>query len=274
MLESTEANDRVFLYIRAGGAENPRAEWIPQLKLDGYPVLELNLPPKSPQPASLLTLMYGLEKTVATIGWLWDINIVDQFAVEGYKANARAIKAAGMPRPQSRHQARFGALELQFDALIEQGLMTEQALTDALAAIHGDRDNAADVYAAIVKHLGGRPGLYKDFRYYGQPTLRLRRLIEGFRGVFSRTFHRVTQFGIGPDVNHKRHQHDADGTDEGLLTLIFAWEHEQPAAGTYSDEALRAMALGTRQDLEKRGRPVLFLLLDRLTPETEAALAD
>ena len=38
--------------------------------------------------------MLGLQRAVATVGYLWDICFVDQPAVEGYKAETRKVIAA------------------------------------------------------------------------------------------------------------------------------------------------------------------------------------
>src|SRR3989338_1358062 len=233
MIAPAKENDRVFLVIRADGRTDQRADWILPLRRQGYPVVRLDLPRVTDLPA----LMYGLEKTVAAIGWLWDINIVDQDAVEGYKEEGRKVRDSGKAfgKPEGQHIARYSHLELYYDSIIKQGLITEAQLYGALLAIGGDKQNAAHVYAAILMVMARRTGLYKDFRFYGHPTDQVRSIIQQFRGVFSQRFKRVTQFGIGPDVNHKRHQQDADGFNSGLYTLIAASEHEQVTAGAYSE---------------------------------------
>src|SRR3989338_7486286 len=276
MIAPAKENDRVFLVIRADGLTDQRADWIMPLRRQCYPVSELYLPTVTDLPA----LMYGLEKTVATIGWLWDINIVDQDNVEGYKAEARAIQAAvqasGQPieRPTDAHVKRYSHLELHYGSVLTEGLLTEEQLGRALQRIRGDRENAVDVYAAIVMALMPRPG---DFRFYGHPPQALVDIIQRFRGVYSRRFKQVTQFGIGTGVNHTRHQNDSDD----INTILASWDHEAPIDGTDEDGLWRALTIGTLRDLsERRKRATLFLLHDRLTaarpgdpmPETLGAL--
>lgn len=273
-------DDVLFLKLHVGAATGPEAP-------PGRAALELRVPEAAalvangmPLPAGLgelAGLFLGFKLTVATYGYLQDIVFAGQPAVEAYKKYARDLREApgDVPFPEhTPYQARYDGLTLYYSSLPERGLLSDAEIRQAVPQLGGSVDNAAAVYAAILRVAQQQGWLgYLDFTYNGELSPEAgavldearRRLANGALGL-------PAKVRTGPSDYHSTEQSETDGPPELVSLRMVARRHEPVLAGQYSDKFLLAQARGTWQAMEDAGRWVLMLTLPDASAEALAAL--
>ncbi|MFC1667362.1 helix-hairpin-helix domain-containing protein [Candidatus Omnitrophota bacterium] len=270
-LKSVEENDRVFLRVNVGGHKTNDEFWT-YLKENGYPVFEINVDGID----SIGGLMLGLQRAVATAGYLWDICFVDQPAVEGYKNATREVMASVEPgetvqvSTEWKH-ASFNGIRLYYDRLIEAGAFSLKELEVEVTRLGSTMDDAPAVYAAIINIVKSKPGFEaKELASYGRMTQGLRAVLERARKtIFTDGLQMPSKLGEGPDKNHAYHQSIEDGKDMWFSTYFMPLEVEQPEALEYDDNQIRAQAIGTVNSVANLGRKVVLITFDSTTSAAE-----
>jgi glucose-6-phosphate isomerase/transaldolase/glucose-6-phosphate isomerase len=156
-LKPADENDRVFLRVNVGGKKTNDRLWN-YLREKGYPVFEIN----ADSVDSIGGIMLGLQRAVATIGYLWDICFVDQPAVEGYKEATREVMATlkegeEVKVPSDWAYASSGKLKIYYDRLIAAGAVTKEDIEKEVAMLGSTMNDGVAVYAAILNILRSRP---------------------------------------------------------------------------------------------------------------------
>ncbi|MBU3912235.1 MAG: hypothetical protein KKD90_06600 [Candidatus Omnitrophica bacterium] len=270
-LKDVRKNDRVFLRINIGGKKTNDKLWS-RLEKNGYPVFEINVDDID----SIGGIMLGLQRVVATIGYLWDICFVDQPAVEGYKYATRKVMNKLQPGervevPRDWKSASFGKLKLYYDRLMQVGAITEKELETEVQRLGAAMDNAPAVYAAIINILKARPGFEaKELTSYGRMTEGMRGVLQSARtDIFTNGLQMPSKFGEGPDKNHSYQQNIEGGKDMWLSTYFMPLEIEQPEALSYDDNLIRAQTLGTVNSIVNGRRKVMLITFDSTTKDAE-----
>ena len=264
-------NDRVFLRINIGGKKTNDELW-KRLEEKGYPVFEINVDDID----SIGGIMLGLQRAVATVGYLWNICFVDQPAVEGYKNATREVMSKLQPGervevPRDWRSVSFGKLKLYYDRLMQVGAITEKELEIEVQRLGATMDDAAAVYAAIINILKAKPGFEaKELTSYGRMTEGMKGILQRARtSIFTDGLKMPSKFGEGPDKNHSYHQNIEAGKDMWLSTYFMPLQIEQPEALPYDDNLIRAQTIGTVNSIVKGGRKVALITFDSTTKDAE-----
>ncbi|MFA5388631.1 MAG: UTP--glucose-1-phosphate uridylyltransferase [Candidatus Omnitrophota bacterium] len=270
-LKDVEKNDRVFLRVNVGGEKTSDGLW-KRLEEKGYPVFEINVDSID----SIGGIMLGLQRTVATIGYLWDICFVNQPAVEGYKKATIEVMSKLSPGekvrvPDDWKNVSFGKIKLYYDRLIKVRALSEAELDSEVKRLGSTMDDAAAVYAAIINILKARPGFEaKEFASYGKMTDGMRNILQGARtNIFTNGLKMPSKLGEGPDKNHSYQQNIEGGKDMWLSTYFMPLQVEQPEALTYDDNLIKAQTLGTVNSITNGGRKAILMTFDFTTKDAE-----
>jgi len=273
-LRSVETNDRVFLRVNVGGKKTNNALWA-RLEEKGYPVYEINVDSID----SIGGTMLGLQRAVASIGYLWDICFVNQPSVEGYKKATIEVMSKLQPGekvqvPGDWKNVSFGKLKLYYDRLIKVGAVTESELELEINKLGADMDNAPAVYAAIINILKAKPGFEaKELTSYGRMTENMRGILQNARtGIFTNGLKMPSKLGEGPDKNHSYEENIEGGKNMWLSTYFMPLEVEQPEALQYDDNLIKAQTLGTVNSIVNRGRKVMLVTFDSTSEAAEEDL--
>ncbi|MFC1620987.1 hypothetical protein ACFL2G_01665 [Candidatus Omnitrophota bacterium] len=268
-LKPVEENDRVFLRFNIGGKKTNDKLW-KYLEEKGYPVFEIDVDGID----SIGGVMLGLQRAVATVGYLWDICFVDQPAVEGYKISTREVMDGLKPNekvtiPKEWHYISFNKIRLYYDRLIEAGVFTLKELKDEVRLIDSDMEDAPAVYASILKILVSKPGFEaKELGFYGSMTKNMKAILQEARtNIFTNGLNIPSKLGEGPDKNHSYHQNIKDGKNMWLSTYFMPLIMQQPDVLEYDDNLIKAQTIGTTNDLVKVRRKALLIAFDSTTEE-------
>src|SRR3989338_2999251 len=273
-LKDVEENDRVFLRINVAGKKTSDELWS-QLREKGYPVFEIDVDDID----SIGGLMLGLQRTVATIAYLWGITFVDQPAVEGYKNATRDVMSKLQPGekvevPGEGQYASFNNIRLYYDRLITAGSLTQDELESEVRKLGTTMDDAPAVYAAIITILASRPGFEaKEITSYGRMSPSIREILERARGnIFTDGLRMPSKLGEGPDKNHSYQQNIEDGKDMWFSTYFMPLEVEEPQALSYDDNLIRAQTIGTVNSIVSQGRKVALITFDSTAEDAKGDL--
>ncbi|HQJ15126.1 MAG TPA: hypothetical protein PLJ26_01370 [Candidatus Omnitrophota bacterium] len=286
-LKPADENDRVFLRINLGATETNREFW-KYLQENGYPTLEINIKDIT----DIGGVMLGLQRMVATIGYLWDIRFVNQPGVEAYKKESKAIAQAMKDSGQTKQDVLaawapfsadyLNAFTLYYAPLVMSGIITADALDAQVRRMGADMQNAAAVYAAITQILeqkakaGETEFNAAELSSYGKLSPAMTRILEDARrDIFTRGLRIPSKLGEGPDKNHSYQQNIQDGRNMFFSTYFTSLNNPQPAV-PFDDNLLFAQTIGTVKamytSLDPR-KAVLFVA-EQMTPEVESAYAD
>ncbi len=260
-LKPVKDNDRIFLRVNIKG-EKPKQGFWDYLISKGYPVFEITVEGI----VDIGGIMLGLQRSVAALAYLWNINFVNQPSVKGYKEQQRIaeaeIKAGKLQMPDAVNSAAFSNLTLYYDPLVKAGILTRQDIEKEVKNFGSDIKDAAAVYAAVLNILKNRPGFTaKEIISYGRMTEGLKSAFSKAREtIFTKMLKMPSKLGEGPDKNHSYHQLIEDGPDM-WLSLYFMPLRTRPSkyGVDYSGDLLKAQTLGTVRSLIKKGRKVLLL---------------
>ncbi|MFH1414028.1 MAG: hypothetical protein ABIG56_04200 [Candidatus Omnitrophota bacterium] len=261
VLRSVSTNDRVFLRINLGRKKTKQVLW-EHLAAKRYPIAELNLRDIN----DIGGLMLGMQRIVAAVAYLWDINFVNQPAVEGYKKETKEVMKSGakVTIPETEDAADFLSLRIYYAPLIKAGILTREDIDKELGKFNLSLGQAyaADVYAAILNLLKDRFEA-KEIISYGRMPLAAKKVLENFRyELFTSLLKKPAKLGEGPDKNHSYHQNIEGGRDMWFSLYLMPLKIRQPEALTYDDNLIKAQTLGTVNSLVNKGRKVLLLTID------------
>jgi hypothetical protein len=196
-------------------------------------------PPLAP-PAALAAAMLGWQLVAAFLGYRAGTNIVDEPAVEDYKARARALRA---------------------EADVLERAVVEGAADWAVRGAEG-----VEPLAEALVRAGREGGLsYIDLTINGEldaatrSTLRggLRRLGNDLLGV-------PVKLRRAPAAYHVSEQCQLDGPPGVVSLRVVSRETESARLGDYTPQFLHAQAVATWQAMTARGRNCTLVVLDRL----------
>ena len=152
ILPPLEENDRVFVRFFLEQGIDEKKTIAKKIGEKGYPLIELSIPSRE----SFAGIMYGLEKSVATIGYMLDINFVDQPAVERYKKNTAKIIQENKGKDikveenliDSSLKAIWKDITLYYNSLIKQGEISQEQILKQIKRMKGDSSNACLLYTS------------------------------------------------------------------------------------------------------------------------------
>lgn len=194
--------------------------------------------PSADMRAAVAQAMLGWQVTVALLGYQAGTNVVDEPAVEDYKARARALREEPDVLSLAVEEGALewpacGPLEPVADTLVRSvagGTLSYLDLT-----INGELD-------AATRHAAGR---------------RLQRLGNDLLGV-------PVKLRRAPAAYHVSEQCQLDGPP-GIVSLRVVAREAQPAGlGGYTPQFLHAQAVATWQAMRARGRDCTLVVLDEL----------
>ena len=278
-LKPPEESDRVFLRLNLGG-EKPQPELWDSLTMGGHPAFEIGLE----NPNSVGGLMLGLERTVASIGYLWDINFVDQPAVEGYK-NAtleemdkiKPGERVTVPKNWSQGSAGFKGLTLYYQPVIEAGGLEKAELDAEIKSLGGSSSDAPAAYAAVLSILYKKGGFEAaETASYGKMTPKLNETMQqARRSLFTKVLRVPSKLGEGPDKNHSYQQNVEDGKPGLFFSTYLAFEESlKPPVVEYDENLLRAPTIGTIQSMIRNRRNAVLLLVDGTARDSEKDIGE
>jgi hypothetical protein len=258
--------DRSFLAVQIKGTPGPDAHKVALLRHAGYPVAVLGFP----RAVVLSTYMQFMHYVVFGLAYFRGMNFATEPAVELSKDIAARIhgdaqKAGGVRQTRawksmaaSPHQARCGPLTLH-----HHGIPFDGGCQPA---------NAAEIYAAILKHLAGQRRIeYAELTFFGDTRYSpagkaARKILEhAAERVFGARLKMPSDVYEGPAANHC-FSDTITGNGRCFSTLLVSARQEEfPAARATGDYHL-AQYLGTIEALAGRGRPVVAIVLEDLGP--------
>jgi glucose-6-phosphate isomerase len=271
-LKDASDNDRAFLRINIDETKTNEELW-DHLIHKGYPTAEVNVKDVN----SIGGLMLGLQRTVATVAYLWDICFVDQPAVEGYKTRTKSIMEAlpeggqvQVPSEWEQESARFGKLTLYYGLLFKVGVKKGEVDSE-VKAMGADMTTAPAVYAATIRVLRRKPGFEAaELAFYGCMTDELRSTLEEVRyAIFTRALKIPSKVGEGPDKNHSYQQNIDDGKNMFFSTYFLPLQVRQPWIKDFDKNLLKAQTIGTIQSMISKNRKCILMTVD-LTAEEAA----
>jgi transaldolase/glucose-6-phosphate isomerase len=241
---SAYGDDRFFVHVRLAGAEERGvADLMDELRDDGHPVVEIELPAEAHLGGEFLRW----EVAAATAGSVLGVNPFDEPDVDEAKSEtARLLE-------QWRED---GALPDPPVVLEDRGM-----------TVHGDASWVPAGAEGLFDRLAGAagPGDYFSLLAYLPATPARAEALEAVRrSLWGRTGRAVTaQFG--PRYLHSTGQMHKGGPDTGVHLILTAGSEadlEVPGAGHSFGVLNRAQALADHRILERRGRRVLRVHLD------------
>lgn len=226
-------------------------------------------------------LMLGLQRTVATIAYRWDINFVNQPGVQGYKAATNAVmsqlkEGQRVEVPGSWEYGTFGKLRVYYAPFIEAGITTKEELGQEAASLGSDLNDGAAVYAALL-NIARRTGKFElaEIASYGHMNPTVWNVMQEARtDIFTDRFAMASKLGEGPDRNHSFHQSVEQGPDYHFSTYLMPLETTQPRYRAYDENPLRAQTLGTVESLIKAKRKVVLVSIDGKIADSEPVLKE
>jgi glucose-6-phosphate isomerase/2-phospho-L-lactate transferase/gluconeogenesis factor (CofD/UPF0052 family)/hydroxymethylpyrimidine pyrophosphatase-like HAD family hydrolase len=280
-LKSTGKSDRVFVRFNLSGRETQK-DLADYLRGHNYPLFDIQLDGVN----DLGGVMLGLQRAVATIAYLWDINFVNQPGVEGYKRQTREVLAkledgAKVEIPKEWQYASYkGGLNVYYTPFLEAGIVTLDELQEEVSKLNADLSNAPAVYTALI-NIAAAKGLDKNFsggRFevaelasYGRMTDNFRQIIEDARfRIFTDGLKMTSKVAEGPDKNHSFQQNIAEGKNMFFSTYFMPLKAAQPQVLEYDENSLKAQTLGTVNSLVEVGRKVVLISLNGSIAESEA----
>jgi phosphomannomutase/glucose-6-phosphate isomerase len=271
VLKAESENDRVFFRVNIGDKKTNQELW-DYLEANNYPVFEINIKDVD----AVGGIMLGFQRTVAAVGYLWDICFVNQPAVEGYKKATREVMQSIQPgesvqAPASWKYTTYNQLKLYYTPLVEAGIITEIQLETEVKRLGYSLDNAPAVYAAIINLLKLKGNFEAaELTSYGRMTSGLRSILEDVRyNLFTNGLKMPAKLGEGPDKNHSYHQNIEAGKDMWFSTYFMAKKIGQPKALAFDDNLLKAQAIGTAKSLVSAKRSVVLIVFDGTTEAAE-----
>ncbi|MCL4542073.1 MAG: hypothetical protein M1396_07030, partial [Chloroflexi bacterium] len=240
------------------------------------PVLQLSFPvetaPATPRGLAALTAMFANWKlAVWAFGYLRDIVVAGQPAVEAYKAYARALRDDARPVPFDLGPGEDLQPVVNIEALRDSGVWTVVEDERIRESPGKDVSQAVARLALVISRARAMNIRYLDLTYNGEVTPAVRAVLEDVQCKVGFAFLGIpTKLRSGPSDYHSTEQSETDGPPELLSIRIITLTHEQPLAGTYSDRFLLAQARGTWQAMRDARRHVVMVTL----PSHESAAAD
>jgi len=154
----TGKNDKAFLVIRVKGLTNVSEKKIDQLKKAGYSVMVLDF--DDDEAAQQLDDKVLLARIMSVVHWSvfgvaeqWNICAVDQPPVEFYKkiVDWMRLKKANFTRTikaitESRYAATKDEITLNWHAMVQRGLFTEEELINELEALSAKTGRALNIF--------------------------------------------------------------------------------------------------------------------------------
>lgn len=273
-LNDADQSDRVFVRFNLGGVEtNP--EFAKFLGDHGHPVFDVALNNID----ELAGVTLGLQRTVATLANLMDINFVNQPGVEDYKRETKAVLAATpagemVQAPADWKSAGYkGQVNVYYSTFLASEVATEEELIAEVARLGGDMTNGAAVYAAMINLSAKNQTTFKaaEIASYGRMTAGFRQVLEDFRfNAFTAGFRVPAKIGEAPDKLHSYQQMVQQGPNDALSLYFMPEVSEQPPGGvTYDINNLRAPAIGSTLALMKAGRKVIFTTFNSSIDDSE-----
>ena len=274
-LDQWNTSDRMFLRFNLG-KEKTQNEFVEKLQSEGLPVFDIDMQSIDDIGGVLL----GLERTVATVAYLWDINFVNQPGVEGYKQATREVMATheesgaeDVKVPEYWKKSFSKGINVYYSSILDAGVFKEQRVQSALEYISADFNNPAAVYAALL-HLSQESSPFEvaDIAAYGQMPESFRDLLQDKMRteIFTKQLKVASKLGIGPDRNHSYQQNVAAGPDYHFSTYFLSEKNSK--VDGYPADALRAQTIGTVQSLVKEQRKAILITLDETFKNSEKEL--
>ncbi len=226
--------DRCFFAVQLRGEAHPEAEALTELRHMKYPLAVLTFAKN----ASLATWMQFVHYVVFGLAYLREMNFVTQPSVELYKTIAAELYS-------DSSQDAWNAI------VASQPLWSAEHYAGALRK--AIRDGAT--YAELT--------FFGDLRYT-EAGKRIRRILEtaGDR-VFRMPFKMPVEIHEGPAMNHSYHEMII-GHGGGFSTLIASARQARFPGAAYEPDYHMAQFAATKTALERRGRPVVALLIKDL----------
>jgi len=298
-LNPVDANDRVFVRFNMSDVRKTNDDFVSELKEKGYPVFDITVEDNNLVralasegiPAYEIdaydyvgSIMFGLQRMVAAIGWLWDITFVDQPGVDGYKKGTRKVlqdmKEAGVDKvemPKNWKFADYGTrLKVYYTPLIEAGVMTESEIEQEVKGLGSDMKNGAAVYAALI-NIARKKGNFEaaELASYGRMSNTfLFALVNARSRIFSSLLKMPAKIAEGPDKNHSFQQNIAKGKNMFFSTYFLPLETTQSKYLEYDLNPLLAQAIGTVQSLAEEGRKAVLITIDGKISDAEESTED
>lgn len=262
-----DRNDRVFITVTFGGQHNENGAFVDKLREGGYPIVNLDLPATDDVRSSVPTLMYGFERMVAAFAYLQGINFVNQPGVQNYKTETKEIlKDSPVHLPVAKLLAsRFGQWTLNIDELISNGVFSEAEIRERVEQMGGDVEKAEHVYVALL-WLAEDKGLKNgEFALFGTAPEELMQTLRDARTeIFNDLQQKPGKVGRREQDNHSTEQNKGAGKPGTFSTFLVTEQHPKPIVGEYSDDVIKASAIGTVRSRTKQGRTALLLTAERL----------
>jgi len=235
---SDYGNDRLFVSISVGPADQETRSKLTELETAGHPIVYRNLA----EVYDLGAEFFLWEMATAFAGWRLGINPFDQPNVQESKDATKAL----LEKFQSE-----GKLPEQ-DALGSDG---------QLSVYTGAAGAATSVSEALRAHFAQvRPGDYVALLAYIEETPETESALQAIRTLIRDATHCATTTGYGPRFLHSTGQLHKGGPDSGVFVQITApdkIDFPVPEAPYTFSVLKEAQALGDFQSLLKHGRRAL-----------------
>lgn len=193
-------------------------------------VLKQELPLRSKR--ELVSLLEGLKKTVAAVGYLWNVNIVNQPVHQRNKAALHELS----------HPSEAVAVSDTFDPVMLSGHITSS--TD-----------------------------YVELRFYGQPTDDELRELNKLKRMIEKQALVPAKISIAPAADHATLQRMSEGPQNSAV-IIFARPEPEIAVGRYEDGLNMRFAVQAYRELQKTGRVVSFISLQKSSHQSAYQLRE
>jgi glucose-6-phosphate isomerase len=272
-------NDRVFVRVNLAEKKTKSLLWELLVKR-GYPTFDIEVADRN----SIGGLMLGLQRTVATIAYLWGICFVDQPAVEGYKKVAHEMMSSlqvgarvTVPLEWEQDCASFRGIKLYYGSIFSTGSFNREDLDHETLALGSSASDAAATYAAIIRILNGKRKGFEaaELTTYARMSPRIRNILEAARSdIFTNGLKIPCKLGEGPDKNHSYQQNIEDGRNMYFSTNLLPLVSEQPIQLGFDDNLIRAQAIGTVKSMVRNGRKTVLITLESRLRDSESDLEE
>ncbi|MBI4341071.1 MAG: hypothetical protein HY598_02170, partial [Candidatus Omnitrophica bacterium] len=259
---------RVFIHVRIEGQPDEFAAYLDEARTLGYEVLDLVIPPvpatafaldeTAAQAVLVSAAFFGAQKTVAALAWVWDINLVTQPGVDGYK---RAMLAARGDAPlqdllgglDEANHLTWEGLHIVLDGLLP---MLDSRDREEIAALRDGLSAPALVAELIRRAMRSRaPVESLKLRSYERLTPDWRAQLEAVADALERSTRAIGPLADhpvmvteGPTDLHISEQNDAQGRDHTLTIQVIAEHHAPASVGVYADQQLQRAIVGTHRN--------------------------
>jgi len=260
-LSLSDGSNRVFFYLSYEGMPDEESRYFDGViaRLKNRPVVRMQIA-SGDETVARTSFMLGLQRTIAAIGYLWDINFVTQDAVQRYKEIGKDLESNGNAKQMVLGSpSHFESLTLYKERPPSELIYFKSKFQDAADTMR----STLDLHIVDSELSEGSVYPFVDIAFYGRPSLEMKFVLSEFRNSIMKSFGIPVKETVGLGRNHAIHQAEVDGPQGGLSIYIIPLSHPDKGFGGHKqgDSLNLNYALSAAEAVRSTGRQVVIITI-------------